>query len=154
MRPACTSRPTTEPSPRRPWPVIVLGCGGLLLGSLVGLGMTEGYTHARWPTAAGFVLGVVGALAAPARRVLVAGCGGGLAALAAVVTIVCLRYAGGHWPLTDEVAIAQYGTAAQATLRAAAGLGVLIGTPCLLAAVLVTAIQRRLRAAAWSPTPR
>ncbi len=116
--------------------------------------MTAGYTHAGWPAAAGFALGVVGALAAPARRVLVAGCGGGLAVLAAVVTIVSLRYASGDWPLTDEVAVAQYGTAAQATLRAAAGLGVLIGIPCLIAAVLVAVLRRRLRAAAWSPTPR
>ena len=122
---------------------LVAGGLGLLGGYLVGLGMTGAHTDARWPALAGLVLGVVGSLAAPTRQVLVASCGAGVAVVAAVAKIVAYQYQCGRWPITDEFTIAHYGTATQATMRAAVMLGVSLGVPCLVAAVLVTVARRR-----------
>lgn len=122
---------------------LVAGALGGLAGYAVGAGATGAYADARWPALAGLVLGVVASLGAPTRRVLVASFAGGVAVAVAVAVIVSARYRSGDWPITDELAIAQYGTAAQATLRAAALLGVGLGVPCLMAAALVAAVGRR-----------
>ncbi len=120
---------------------LVAGGLGLVGGSLVGA--TGAHAHAMWAVSAGLVIGVASSLAAPTRRVLVAFCGAGLAVVAGVATIVAVEYQSGRWPITDEFTIAHYGTTAQAILRAAVLLGVLVGVPCVLAAVLVAVAKRR-----------
>jgi len=122
--------------------LLVATGGGLLAGYLIGVGAMGSYTHARWPALAGLVLGMASSLAAPSRRVLVAFCGSSVAVVTAVTKIVLVQFQRGRWPITDEVTIAQYGTAMQATMRAAVILGVLIGIPCLIAAVLVAVAKR------------
>ncbi len=116
---------------------------GSILGGLVGLGMTSAFAHAHWPVLAGSILGLTCSLAAPARPVLVAHCGACAAVVSAVVTMVAVQVRRGHWPITDDVAIAQYGTTTLAILRAAVFLGVLIGIPCLIAACWVAVARRR-----------
>jgi len=109
----------------------------------VGLGGMGTYTHTKWPALAGLVIGVASSIAAPTRQILVAFFGGSIAVVAAVVTIVSIQFQLGRWPITDEFTIAQYGTATQATLRAAIMLSALIGVPCLIAAILVAVAKRR-----------
>jgi len=124
--------------------LLVVAGSGLLAGCLVGMGAMGSYTHAKWPALAGFVVGMASSLAAPTRKVLVAFCGGSVAVVAAVTEIVLVQLRRGYWPITEEVAIAQYGTAAQATMRAAVILGVLIGIPCLISAALVAVAKDRV----------
>jgi len=124
--------------------LLVAAGSGLLAGYLVGLGMMGAYTHAKWPALAGLVVGVASSLAAPSRQVLVAFCGGSVAVVAAVAEIVLVQLYRGCWPIADEVTLAQYGTATQATMRAAAILGVLIGGPCLIGAALVAVAKHRV----------
>ena len=121
---------------------------GLLAGYLVGLGMMGAYTHVQWPALAGFVIGVASSLAAPTRPILVALCGGGIAVVAAAAKIVSVQFQRGRWPITDEFTVAHYGTATQATLRAAVMMCVLVGVPCLTAAILVAVTKRRYRSSA------
>ncbi len=122
---------------------LVAGGLGLLAGYLVGMGVMGSYTHVQWPALAGFVIGVASSLAAPTRQVLVALCGGGVAVVAAVAKIVFVQLQCGRWPIPDEFTVAHYGTATQATMRAAVMLCVLIGVPCLIGAILVAAAKRR-----------
>ena len=124
--------------------LLVVAGSGLLAGCLVGMGAMGSYTHAKWPALAGFVVGMASSLAAPTRKVLVAFCGGSVAVVAAVTEIVLVQLRRGYWPIPEEVAIAQYGTAAQATMRAAVILGVLIGIPCLISAALVAVAKDRV----------
>jgi hypothetical protein len=127
---------------------LVAGGLGLFAGFLVGLGGMGTYTHVRWPALAGLVIGVASSVAAPTRRILVAFCGGGITVVAAVVTTVSIQVHRGRWPITDEFTVAHHGTTTQATLRAAIMLGVLIGVPCMMAAVLVAVAKRCDRAGA------
>jgi hypothetical protein len=127
---------------------LVAGGLGALAGSLVGFWATEGYTHAQWPVLAGFALGVVGSLVAPTRPVLVALCGAAVAVVTAVTTMAAVHYQNGFWPITDEFRIAHFGSTTQAIMRAVVLYGAMIGIPCLLAAVLLAATERRQRWAA------
>jgi hypothetical protein len=110
---------------------------------MVGLGMMGAYTHVMWPALAGLVIGVASSVAAPRRQILVASCGGGIAVVAAVAAIVSIQFQRGRWPITDEFTFAPYGTATQATLRVAIMLCVVVGVPCLIAAILVAVAKRR-----------
>jgi len=133
---------------------LVAGGLGLLAGYLVGLGAMGNYTHVKWPALAGLVIGVASSIAAPTRQILVAFCGGSITVVAAVVTIVFIQFQRGRWPITDEFTIAHYGTATQATLRAAIMLSVPIGVPCMIAAILVVVAKRRYSGAAQQAAER
>ncbi len=127
---------------------------GVLTGCLVGSGAMDSYTHAQWPALAGIVLGMAIPLAAPARPVRLAFCGASVAVVAAVAMIVSGQLQSGRWPIADEVAVALYGTATQAAMRAAVILGVLLGAPCLIGAALVDVVRRRYTREDAAPTWR
>jgi hypothetical protein len=116
---------------------------GVVIGLLLGTGMSGGYTHGRWAIIAGLVMGVIGALAARSYRVLVALGGGSVVVLASVVIIVLHQRRLGYWPITDETTIELYGTGMMATVRIAMVLWCLVCVPCGIAAAVTAFAKRR-----------
>lgn len=90
-------------------------------------------------------MGLCCGLGSRARSGLVALCAAIVAVVAAVMTIAAVQLQNGRWPIVDAGAVAQYGTSAQAALRAAVILGLLVGAPCLITAGMVTIARRRFR---------
>ncbi|KAA3609134.1 MAG: hypothetical protein DWQ01_09960 [Planctomycetota bacterium] len=116
---------------------------GLMAGYWVGVGMMGTYTHAAWPALAGLILGIACSLAAPRRPLLISFCGSSIAVGVAVAKVALTQVHRGHWPITDQAILAHYGTATEATLRAAVILGVLMGIPCLLTTAMVSLVKQR-----------
>ncbi len=132
---------------------LIAGGLGLLAGYLVGLGGMGTYSHVKWPALAGIVIGVASSIAVPTHQILVALCGAVVTVVAAVVTIVSIQFQQGRWPMTDAFTVAHYGSTTPATMRAAVMLGVLVGVPCLSAAILVAVAKRRCGLAAHQAAP-
>ena len=130
-----------QKSNRRTGWLVTTGCA-VVVGILLGIGMTGNYTHGKWAVIAGIVVGVIGALASRSYRLLVALGGGSVAVIASVVTIVFHQRHLGYWPITDETTIELYGTATMATVRIAMILFSLVCVPCWIAAS-VTAFAKR-----------
>jgi len=69
---------------------------------------------------------------------LVAFGGGSVAVIASVTTMALVQLHRGHWPITDEFTLVVYGSAAQATVRMAVILTIIMGLPCVAAAAVIT----------------
>lgn len=139
----CDDHGPSGPSTRWKGWFVAVACG-LVVGLVLGIGMCASHSHVGWSVAAGVVVGVVGALAARSRPVLVALGIGVIVVLTSVLTVTFYQGRIGNWPPLNQNMdmIEHYGTPEQALLRITAILLAAVGIPCGLTAAMTAWVKR------------
>ncbi len=117
---------------------------GLVVGLLLGVGMSGACTHGAWAAAAGVLAGVAGSLVVRLHPVLAGLCSGVVMVLSCLATMTVQLLRSGYWPIKNPETIEVYGTEIMAVTRMAVILLVVACVPCAAAAALVALAKRRV----------